>query len=301
MNKIPLYVQKEHKSLAAWNRTIIRLLGDSGLFDVQDKDLPEVYSQKPGARQQNWNLIEVEGKTIGIDTWDTFHPTTRFYALGYFHKKGQIRPLDKKKMKNDGPLSGVDLLVKIQWYKNKTWSTISDTLGIPIKSWTVMPNALFPLESFKWQNGRHKYVTILTGKNNRFGRQPWVDYCVNHKGFFSFKNYLARFPMEEYIHKLKRTKWGLSLKGRQRNHDGKNRRECEYSSCGMPMALNYQPTYDFSFEAGKHYVLLSKPEDLEKLRDIDPMPYHEASMDVYEKYFSPVGMSKMLLNMVREL
>ena len=60
--------------------------------------------------------------------------------------------------------------------------------------------------------------------------------------------------------------------------DLKNRREPEYTSCGMPLALGgYKPNYGFEFKEGIHYFYIDKPEDIEKLKDIDPRPYSEAS------------------------
>lgn len=282
-----VYIPTQHNILAGWNKTLIKMLFDGGVFDVQTKDLPEVYSLKPGGRAKNWNLFEINNKVIGLDTWDSYQPTSRLFDLKYFSKDGKLRPLD--------------LIIKVQYYPCKYWTYFTKNTGIPVKPWTVMPNAQFPLAQFQWENKKHKYTTAITGRNNRFGRQVWVNFCENKKDLFTFKDYKSRDPMTDYINLIQECRWGVSLKGRQRRHDGKNRRECEYSSCGMPMALNYQPHYDFDFKAGEHFFLLTKPEDLEKLRDTDPLPFHKASVEIYQQYFSPQGMSNLLLKMAKEL
>ena len=86
-----------------------------------------------------------------------------------------------------------------------------------------------------------------------------------------------------YFDLLKQTKWGLILKGK--GEAGKNRREMEYASYGMPLALNYKPIYPFEFEPNKHYFYLEKIEDLNKLKEINPMPFAKQSTDMYKKYF----------------
>ena len=104
----------------------------------------------------------------------------------------------------------------------------------------------------------------------------------------------SKLSTQEYLDILPQTTWSLSLQGISGAHtDGKNRREPECFSCGMPMALNYKPYYPFPFEANKHYVYLEKPEDIVKLNDIDPQPYADASTELYNQYFSVKGASNL--------
>ncbi|GAH15741.1 unnamed protein product, partial [marine sediment metagenome] len=47
-----------------------------------------------------------------------------------------------------------------------------------------------------------------------------------------------------------------------------------------------------------HYVYIKEPEHLLKLKDIDPIPYHEASVETYEKYFSAKGSSRVFVELM---
>ncbi len=66
----------------------------------------------------------------------------------------------------------------------------------------------------------------------------------------------------------------------------------------MPLALNYQPEFHFPFEPNKHYVYLKHPEDLEKLADLDPRPYAEASRELWETRFKPTAMARDVIAML---
>jgi hypothetical protein len=96
-----------------WNNTLHRMLYESGLFDVQfvkpssanknDGYLP--YPRMDGVRNSNWSTFELDGVLIGLDTWDTLHPTAGYEGLGYFNP--------------DGYLKDVQIILKIQHHKYK--------------------------------------------------------------------------------------------------------------------------------------------------------------------------------------
>lgn len=283
MRKRKLYLPHGCDKHQGWNWTLNRMLINSKLFDVEFKKFP--WTRVNGARNRNWTMMELDGVTIGLDTWDTWSPTSNFYESGFFEKE----------------LKHVDLILKIQYYDCKFWDKFQNDTKIKVKPWTVMPTKDFPLGSFKWENKKHKWIGTVTGKNNRFGRQPWSEWCEKQTDFYSSGSYLVNDTMEDYINRLKECKWGIILKGKNKNHDGKNRRECEFSSCGMPLALTYKPTYCFDMIPDHHYVLLNKPDDLEKLRYLDPEPYALAASQLYYDHFSAYGASKTLISIVESL
>lgn len=278
-----LFVPEGYEKHEGWNWTLIRMLVNSKMFNIKTKEFP--YTKINGTRNGNWTLMEIDGILIGLDTWDTWAPTSTYNDHKLFEKQ----------------LKDVKLILKIQYYKCEYWDSFEKLTGIKIRPWIVMPTKDFPLRSFRWKQDNHKWIGTVTGRNNRFGRQAWVDWCSNNKLFHSSGKYLVDDTLDQYINRLKECKWGIILKGKSRNHDGKNRRECEFSSCGMPLALNYKPTYTFNMEPGKHYFYLDKPEDLSRLIDTDPKPFAQASDHLYYEHFSPYGSAKTLLSILGSL
>lgn len=276
-----LILSEGYERYKGWNWTLLRMIASSKFFDVSTKVFP--YAKVPGARNGNWTLMEVNGKLVGLDTWDTLSPTAHFYGNGFF----------------DNLLKDVDLVIKIQHHPCQFWDEFTQNTKIPVTAWTVMPTKDYPLECFNWENKDHKWVGTVTGKNNRFGRQPWSDWCAEQDDFFSSGEYLVNDTLESYTERLKDCKWGIILKGKRGAE--KNRRECEFSSCGIPLALNYDPYYPFQIKAGVHYVKLNKPEDMATLRDINPEPFAAASRQLYFDHFSSYGMAKTLVKLVKDL
>lgn len=264
-----------------WNWTLCRMLASSKMFNITTKVFP--HAKVHGARNGNWCMMEVNDVLVGLDTWDTLSPTAHFHGNGYF----------------DNILKDIKLLIKIQYHSCKFWDNFTKDTGIPVTAWTVMPTKDYPLECFRWQDHEHQWVGTVTGKNNRFGRQSWTDWCSKQNDFYSSGDYLVNDSLESYISRLQKCKWGIILKGKRGAE--KNRRECEFSSCGIPLALNYDPQYPFDMIPNKHFVKLDKPEDMAKLRDIDPKPFAQASRQLYYDHFSPYGMAKTLISIVNKL
>jgi hypothetical protein len=278
-----LILPKGYNNYNGWNWTLCKMLARSGVFEVSEMEFP--FKAIPGVRNGSWNTIELDGVRVGLDTWDTWSPTCHYYDNGLFNNV----------------LKDIKLIFKIQYYKCDYWDKVfPEKTGIKVLPWTVMPTHHFELEKIKWVNKKHRFVASITGRNNRFGRQPWVDEAKKHQDFYTKTDYVSTDPQDDYMQILSDCKWGLILKGKQRNHDGKNRREVEFTSLDIPLAMNYVPSYPFKMDPGVHFYKLEKPEDILKLRDVDPLPFVEASRQLYRDYFSPVGMSKLLIKLVKE-
>lgn len=275
-----LVLPTNYKSEIGWNYTLLRMLAASGVFTIRTKE----FKQIPTTRYKNWTLMEVNDRLVALDTWDTLGPTDLYYKAGLF----------KSEFKN------LDLLIKIQWHNNKYWADFTKDTDIPVTAWTVMPNKEFPLMSFQYSaDMKHKHIGIVSGRNNRFGRQGWVDWCVKNSDFVTDNSYVVNDNMSSYVHNLSGCKWGIILRGRVGAE--KNRRESEFTSCGMPLAMNYDPQYPFNMIAGKHYYRLHKPADLANLRHIDPRPFALESIRLWKDHFSPLGMSVTLIKLVNSL
>jgi len=270
------------KHFASWNCTMHRMLAESGLFEVMYADLPRLPKRAVGRVTQNLSTFRISGTLVALDTWDTNSPTDSAFLNGHFQP--------------GAALGDVRVVLKIQWQPDRFWKAFTNEIMIPVLPWTVFPSREFPLGAFAYDaRANHVYTGSITGVM-RYGRGPFRDLVADEPDFY------ARLgskddSIAEYVNILRTCRWGISLKGK-RGTDGKNRREVEFASCGMPLALNYEPHYPFPFEAGQDYVLLKEPTDLLTLREIDPHPFAVASREVYEQFFSPAGMARLMLDLV---
>ena len=90
----------------------------------------------------------------------------------------------------------------------------------------------------------------------------------------------------------------MSLKGYGKRHDGKCYREAEFLSFGMPLAIAYKPYYAFPFIADVHYLHLKTVNMLNELETIDPRSFANQSKIIWEKYYSPIGLTNLLFSII---
>lgn len=264
----------------SWSHTLLSRLKQNTYYPIGCKALPSIGAEV--ARHREFVLLEVAGKLVGVDCWDTFAPTSSCERIGLF----------------ESTLKDLNHIIKIQYFECDFWKQFQERSQIKVTPWTMFPSRTFPLECFSWRPGG-KYLTAVTGRNDRFGRPAWVNFCRQFSTIYSCEDYNSRVQMQDYLAILNECQWGVILKGLNRRHDGKNRREVEFSSCGMPLALNYCPTYPFEFTPGKHFVYLRSPKDIASLAEIDPLPFSVASRDIYNHYFSPNGMAQLLVEITK--
>ena len=282
-----LAIPPDSAPLASWNRTICRMLRESGMFHVvEDGSLPRLPRAGYGRLAGNLHCMDLDGVRIAVDTWDTKAPASKAFEDGLFDR-GE-------------PLAGVKLLLKLQKWSGDDgyWDDFTWATDIPVRPWCIMPSQEWKLGCFRWQAEGHTYTGCISGVM-RYGRGEYFEEAQRHPDFLTFGDHKVPF-FETYLRAMQKVKFGISLHGR-RNSDGKNRREIEFASCGMPLALNYQPTYPWPMTPGEDYVLLTGADDLLKLRDIDPAPYAAAADRLYQTYWSPRGMARVLVELVDEL
>lgn len=200
-------------------------------------------------------------------------------------------------------------ILKIQYCNSEinNYNEIYKQTNIKILPFTMFANRSFDLENFKWDvNHKHKFNFIFTGKPWR-NRLSWINFAQTNKEKLlcgmDFSNGAGDSNINSsntsFYDILKDTRWGVILKGK--GCGAKNRREVEFSSLGMPLALNYIPNYPFSFIPNEDFILLESPEDLLKLKDIDPAPFAERSSIIYNEYFSPSNGVLNSLNLVHKM
>jgi hypothetical protein len=95
------------------------------------------------------------------------------------------------------------------------------------------------------------------------------------------------------------TKCGLVLRGRGKdNGDAKNRRTTFFSSCGIPLVMNYQPHEIVPFIANKDYVYIKSPDELCHLETVDPKPFAQRSRELYVAALSPTANANYIIKTI---
>lgn len=279
---INIQLQRKDDYLSHGYHVLKRILTSSEQTIISYEDY-YVVDDKYRRKEEGFTIAKIDGITVAIDANGGCGNIKSMYEDGLF----------------DSVLKDVKVIIKTQYKYNPFWEIFKQNTGIKVTPWIMWSTINFPLCSFSWAPTNHKYLASCAGgrnSNRRWGRPPYINYCKNDDRFHS-----QRMLVNEYIEILKKCKWGLILQGGNKyNCDGKNTREIEYASCGMPLVLNYCPTYDFSFEPNKHFLYLEKPEDLEKLEYINPEPYAKASEELWHKYFKPESAVSYLMELIHE-
>jgi hypothetical protein len=278
-----------------WSNAMMNHLANSGYFEVKYEDFPPelLFDNR---RAQFLAFFKVDDDLFGVDTWDSHYPTLKaqeaILASDFY---SSTKMIFKTQRTNEDDKDG-------------SWEKFENETGIKTSNWTMFPTEKFKLGSFSWlDNPYKKHYGIISGKR----RPKWMGYYRNDPDFFvppeipesrsTVKVSSDRITFDGFLELLKNSLWGVSLHGKQiKGMDCKNRREVEYSSCGMPLVLNYKPEYQFPFNAGEHYYYVEKVEDLKNIKNVDPMPFHYKSLEAYEKWFSPQGSAKIFLDLVEK-
>jgi hypothetical protein len=272
---IKLELAEHYNSGHIWARHLLYLLSKCPqVTSVDITSFPQLYLKK------HWRMIpfKMNDRIFLLDEWDYGYPTTDILNRGipeyYSDNKATI------------------LKIQYCWSEIEIYNAIYERFGIKVLPFIEFPNSRYPLETYLWSNDYNfQYQYMITGKPWR-ERRKFIQYAAKWHSEISLINLDHRGgeaqpvpTMEQWIETQKKCRWGLILRGK--GCGAKNRREIEFSSCGMPLALNYRPWYPFPFEPNYHYLYLEKPHHLNRLYEVDPQPYAERSLEIYKQYFSP--------------
>lgn len=193
---------------------------------------------------------------------------------------------------------GVDLVIVPQRNEHKQWEQREKDLNI-----SFLPFPMYPDSSFKFERNFPSsmskiYTGFLSGRV-KWDRPTWHTVAKKIPQISCLK-----LTHSQYLEVLSQTTWGIILAGSfDKVTDPKNRREAEFSSRGLPLALNYKPYYLFPFNEGDHYYYLSSPESLHDLVEMSSEKvkhYSRQSQLVWENYFSPRGIATYFKKIVEE-
>lgn len=257
---------------AEFNRFLIESLVKSEVFRIREVEFPQL----PIGRRfhKNLNYLRLENCLMAVDTWDGAWPAVSEHPL----------------------FDALDLLLKIEYRPAEIWRDVERRHGLQVSAWTMFGYTDFPVGYFRWQPEGHRYLYAFSGDQKRPKRKWLQRFRQQGAPVYEIQS------VQEYLPLLSQMRWGVILQGKKGEWcDGKNRREHAYTSLGMPLALNYQPHYPYPMRPGIDYVFLEDPDDLDKLKDIDPRPFAEASRRLWRELFSPEGMARQLLLIHQQL
>jgi hypothetical protein len=249
-----------------WGKNLLYLLStDSKIVCHIDRSLSGI----PAFKGSHLIPFKMNQQPFFIDDWDYHYPTSSIISSNI----------------PDCYIQGIKpTILKVQYDSSHQviYDQIYDKHNIKVLPFIIFPSKVFNLEFSTWQyDTNHEYLCFHTGRIWK-ERYVWTQYLSEcNLNIPKIDN--GGLSNDSYEQLLLRTKWGLILKGKG---VGKNRREVEYMSIGMPLALNYKPQYPFPYNPNEHYVYLENPKDINNLVDIDPKPYAEKSIEIYNKYYS---------------
>lgn len=107
---------------------------------------------------------------------------------------------------------------------------------------------------------------------------------------------------EEFLNKMKSSKYGLVLHGRGSfASESKNRREIDYMMLKKPLLLNYRPNYYNPLIEGKHYIYVDQKTDfknIENMYNIDDIAKN--AFQWYKENASEKGVVNTFLQITKE-
>jgi len=260
-----------------------------GIFKVKPLDTIPDITDLPHWKKASW--MRVNGKLVCLDVWDYAHPMLRWLT-------------------GDGPdIPGLALIIKIQKSAIRDVKPIEGR-GVPVSNWSMFHTAqmdwLDKLEARREMVKRSTKSHLLgcTGRTWR-NRTAWIDEIERQDWIYShFWGTRARTgTFDEYVALAATWSCMLGLQGKgDRWTSANNRRDCEAPSLGIPLVLNYSPSYFNDFLPGVHYHRVSKPEDIKKLPDVLDWSYLDSLAGEagiwWNENCSPEGLCKSLLQVL---
>ena len=201
--------------------------------------------------------------------------------------------IDLDEIRTDKIFKDVNFIFILQFCAARAehYKYISEKSGIHILPLIYGVSGRFPIGQFNWRKIDHKYLAHFGfGVSVQKHRKKWIAKAKQNGNFL-----IDYMRGKRFSNALKDCRWGVSLKGSGVRHDGKCYREAEFLSCGMPLALDYQPSYAFPFFPNVHYLYLDSLSMLDKLSEIDPEPFANRSKTLWKNHYCPVTFTNLLL------
>jgi len=125
-----------------------------------------------------------------------------------------------------------------------------------------------------------------------------IEFIISNQGLRFGKS----LKVEEYLHRMMTSKYGIVLKGRGSHcTEAKNRREIDYMILRKPLLLNYKPTYYNPLVENIHYIYIDENTDfgiIDKEHDIDQIAAN--AFEWYKENASPMGAAKTFKQIMKD-
>jgi len=298
--KPSLVINKDYVFTNSYNTLgpeMLTYVANSGLFDV-------TYHQEHlnTGKGERGTIVYYNGKKVYVDFWEYLMPT---YTKGTSDAK-------------------FDLIIKLQHY-NYTVEYFESRCQKKQTLTFLTPEqrAEFIKKIVPWTFFCSRMMRQFIGKEDQIVPVP-----VDKLGFFCGKLWKCRNAMkekfdkegveytrssqewrsqrpltdDEYIQKMKSSKFGVVLAGRRSWFtEGKNRREADYMILKKPLLMNYKPCYYNPLIEGKHYIyfdLNTNLKEIENQYNIDEIAKN--GYEWYKENMSPEGCAKSFLKIMTD-
>jgi len=240
---------------------LLTYLEQSGLFEVN------YHNDRMGTgKGERGTIIHYNNKKIYLDFWDYAMPTFTMPVLN----------------------ANFDLIIKLQYsgvsfdHFMATCKSKNMFANMPIDQMQkfyskIVPWTFFCSRMMKQYIGKSiekvplERLGFFCGKGWKCRR--WLLKKLEESGIEVARSdqETLRLPLtdDEYIHKMKSSKYGLCIHGRgSAFSEAKNRREIDYMILEKPLLLNYRPHYYNPLVEGKHYIYFDEKIDLKNIENL---------------------------------
>ena len=276
---------------------LLSYLVESDLFEI------DYHKERVGAfKGQRASLLIYNNKRVYLDLWEYSSPC--YTQEAYNAKLDLVIKLQHREM-------GHERFEKVCGRKN-----ILQTLTPEERSSyydKIVPWTFFPSRMMKQFIGQEDELESLPeerlgffcgkGWKCRGAMKPILEKQIEYvKSSQEFVRKGRPLTDEEYIHKMRTSKYGICLHGRGSHFtEAKNRREIDYMILKKPLVMNYKPHYYNPLVAGKHFIYIDENlnlENLENMYNIEDIAKN--GYEWYQENATPMGSAKTFLKIMQE-
>tara|TARA_R110000824_G_scaffold12226_8_gene53687 strand:- start:2588 stop:3496 length:909 start_codon:yes stop_codon:yes gene_type:complete len=269
------------------------------LSDTKHFDVVWHYDRLKTMRGERATIIYYNDSKIYLDLWEYATPT---------HTPNVVN-------------AKFDLIIKLQhnsepikrfhryWNRKKILNGISEEDRVKhynkIVPWTFFPSKMFlPLTDEQLEPLEAEQVGFFCGKS--WNSRSKMKASLLEQGFEYIESNQERrkgkrFTDEEYLQKMRTSKYGFVFPGRSTMiTDPKNRREIDYMMLKKPLVLSYKPHYYDPLIPGEHYIYIDENTKLEDLDKYDADKIAKNGHDWYLKNASSDGIVESFVRIINE-
>lgn len=275
---------------------LLTYLVESDLFDIEYHD-----EKIGGGKGIRGTLLYYNDKKVYLDLWEYVMPTYggRVYQnnpdliIKLQHTNINIKQFEKRCVRKN-------MLQDITAEERKTYFD------------KIVPWTFFPSRMMKQFIGQEDALETLPderlgffcgkGWKCRYNMKVMLEQQIEYIKSSQERRKGRPLSDEEYIHKMRTSKYGICLHGRGSYlTEAKNRREIDYMILKKPLVMNYKPFYYNPLIEGKHYIYIDEKtsiENLENMYNIDEIAQN--GYEWYKENATPMGAAQTFLQIMKD-